>query len=142
MNRLRRWYSPLRFAITIGLILAAITLFVHIYIARFEYSDGLAPGIIMQFWIVAGSFLLGAISTFISARYHVISSVLIAVGIYGWTLLISWSAMVDSAQSPGAGLTPTLFDLIIGPFWFLLLIIGLIVGGIEYGIRHLLNSQL
>jgi len=142
MNRLRQWYSPLGFAISIGLILAAITLFVHLYIARLEYGDGLAPGIIMQVWIVAGSFLLGAISGFISVRFHVISSVLIAVGIYGWTLLISWPTMVDSAQSPGAALTPTLFDIIIGPFWFLLLIIGLIVGGIEYGIRYLLNSQL
>ncbi|UHQ95030.1 hypothetical protein [Haloterrigena alkaliphila] len=140
MNRLRRWYSQQRFAITIGLILAATTLFVHLYMARFEYGDGLAPGILLPFWLVVGSFLLGAISAFTPARYRVISSVLIAVGVYGWTLLISWSATVDSAQSQGAGLTPTLFDLI-APFWVLLLLIGLIVGGIEYGIRHLRNSQ-
>ncbi|WP_265110923.1 hypothetical protein [Halosolutus halophilus] len=140
MNWLRRWYSPLRFAIGIGLILSATTLFVHIHIARFEHGYGLAPGILWLFWIVAGSFFLGTISAFASARYRVVLPVLIAVGIYGWTLIVSWSAMIDSAQSPGAGLTPTLFELLL-PFWFLPLIVGLIVGGIEYGTRHLLSSH-
>ncbi len=57
-----------------------------------------------------------------------------------WTLIISWSAVIDSAQSPGAGLTPTLFELVI-PFWFLPLIVAFIVGGIEYGTRRLLGSH-
>lgn len=136
MNWFRRRYSPLGFAISTGLLLSATTLFVHIYLARFEYSYGLAPGVILQVWIVAGS-----ISAFTSARYHVVSPVLIAIGIYGWTLMTSWSGMVESAQSSGAGLTPTLFNLVV-PFWFLPLITGLIVAGIEYGLRHLLNSNL
>lgn len=140
MNWLRRWRFPRRFAIGIGLILAATTLVVHIYIAGFEYGYGLAPGILWQFWIIAGSFLLGAISAFVSTRYRVVSPVLTAVGMYGSSLAVSWSALVDSAESSGAGLTPTPFELVI-PFWFLPLIIGFVLGGIEYGIRYLLRPR-
>lgn len=137
MNRLRPWDSPPVFAIGTGVVLCLLTLLVHFHLASFEYGDGLGfgtwpwPGA----WIFGGAVFFGGVPAYVSARYRLVTPVLVAIGIYGWALGTSWSSMVDSAQSSGAGLTPTVFELGLG-FWPMVLWIPLVVGAFEYGIRR------
>ena len=131
----RPWKSPLTLALGTGLSLCALTLVAHVYLAGFEHGDGFATSTTLQLWSFGGMFLFGAIPAYLSARYRVVSPVAVAVAIYGLGLATSWSALIDSAQSAGAGITPTWFDFLLW-FWPALLLVALLIGGIEYGIRR------
>ena len=139
MKHLRLWDSPLVLAIGTGVVVCLLTLLVHLRLASFEYGIGLGfvtwpwPGA----WIVGGTLLFGAVPAYVSARYRLITPVLVAIGIYAWAFATSWSSMIDSAQSSGAGLTPTIFEIGLG-LWPIVLWIPLIVGAFEYGIRRVM----
>lgn len=139
MNYVHRRNPSFRFAVGVGLVLCAITFFVHVYLARFEHGYGLAQGIVGQMWILAGSFLLGAVPAFVLTRYRLGSPILVALGAYMIALLTSWSSMIESAHSAGAGITPTVFDLMT-PLWFLPLVVALLFGGVEYWIRSIVED--
>lgn len=135
MNQGRPWDSPLRFALGIGLVLFVSTAFTHYYLTRFPHFDGFPPTIGWQLWIFGGMFLFGAVPAYVSARYRVSLPTLVAIGIYGLAFLTSWSSMIDSAQTYGAGITPSWFDFVLW-FWPGLLVGVLILGGLEYGVRR------
>lgn len=130
----RRPGSPLLVAIATGLLLGVSTLLVHGYLTRFDHFGG-PPSSFEMVWILGGTFVFGALPAYASARYRLLSPVVLAVGIYGWALATSWSSMVDSARSPEAGLTPTVFEVGLF-FWPMVLWIPLVVGALEYGLRY------
>ncbi|WP_254768960.1 hypothetical protein [Salinilacihabitans rarus] len=136
MTEFRRWYTPVRFTIGIGLLFLISTFLIDRFLAGFQYGDGLAPTTSAQVWIFGGMILIGGISAFVSARYRIISPITITAGIYAGALAVSWSSMVKSAQSSGAGITPTWFDFVLW-FWFLILAASLVAGVLEYKIRQL-----
>lgn len=137
MNRVRPWDSPLGFTLGIGLVLCVSTFFIHIHLTRFPHFDGFPPTIGWQLWIFGGMFLFGAVPAYVLARYRVSLPVFVAIGIYGWAVLTSWSSMIESAQTSGAGITPSWFDFVLW-FWPGLLVGVLIAGSIEYGVRRVI----
>lgn len=141
MDRSRRWGSPLAVAIGAGIALAGVTLAVHLLLARFEHGGGLAARVGMQLWMIGGAFLFGALPAYVSARYGLLSPAPLAVGLYSWTLIASWSAMVASAEAAGAGLTPTIFEIGLW-YWPMALWLPLSVGGIEYAVRRAAGSRI
>lgn len=140
MNYIHQWDSRSKFAVGIGLGLCAITFFVQVYLASFEHDYGLARGIVEQMRVLVGSFLLGAVPAFMLTRYRLVSPILVALSAYTIALLTSWSSLVESARSAGAGITPTVFDLM-ASLWFLSLGVALLFGAIEYWIRPASSSR-
>lgn len=140
MNWLRRRYTPFRISACAGLGLGVCTLLIHLYLKSFQHGDGLATSIELHFWIFGGIILLGAIPVFVLARYRIFSPVLASGGVYAGALITSWTSMIESAQSSGAGITPTWFDFVLW-FWFLILAAALIIGALEYKILRTVVSS-
>ncbi|MCU4925321.1 hypothetical protein OB905_04875 [Halobacteria archaeon AArc-dxtr1] len=132
----RRRLSPTAAGIAAGLLFVATALVVHLRLVVAEYGTGLATGPRTALWVFGGAFFLVAVPASVSVRYRVYSPVIVATALYAWLLAASWSAMVESAQSPGAGLTATLFELSLW-YWPLVVWIPLSAGAVEYGLRRL-----
>jgi len=135
ISRLRAVASPLGIGIGSGLVLFSVTLSVHLWLATYPHFDGMPPTLGWQVWVFGGMFVFGAVPVSVAYRYRVFTPVVATAGVYALALATSWSSLVAGAQSAGAGLTFLPYDFL-RFFWPLVLTGALVLGGIEYGLRH------
>lgn len=90
---------------------------------------------LMSIYVIVGVFLLGAVPAALLSYNKLVSPSLI-IGFFSVTIFIfSWNGE-NNAQLAG----PSNIDFYF-MFWFVPLLIALIIGGVEYGLRKLITSE-
>lgn len=125
-------WSPWRIALLSGVVLAVSTLLLRtLFFPYYRYTN--PSGEIV--WMTVGSFVLLFASIYVYTVYGVLSSLVVVVGSYLYTVYHTYLYFQDLVAS-GASMsaTPTLFYLYL-MFWFVPLIAAVGVGGVEYLFR-------